>query len=883
MRSQLHTKSALGLILLAGAALRLYRLGADSLWYDETVSTFLAGSRVAELLRHTAGDIHPPGYYILLRGWLVLMGYPTGHADAHGIGLEFAAAFFSLFFGILLIALVYALARRLANRQVGLIAALLVALSPYNVWYSQEVRMYTLGAALGVLVVYALLRIGQGTGVRGQESDARDQGPGTRSQAAGWWSLYAVVAAAGMYTLYYFIFLLIPLNLWVLWQIANSKWQTANRKSQPPRPLRGQSGHRLPASGFQLPAWLLANLAVVLLYAPWISVAFRQATNPPVPPWRTAPDLWHALRESWTALSLGQSAPGWLWPALLLTLGLYGLGLSALWRTADRRWPVANDHRHSSFAIRLSSFILHPSSLVLIATLGPLALILLVSLVTPLYHVRYLFTYSPAFYVVMAAGLAWLLRRSKVMFAVALGVWLAAAGVTLYAYWHDPAYRADDHRAAVRYVREHWRPGDVVLVNAGWPYTALTTYWDGPIATRSRLTGDLPAAPDDPNALVMVTTGHVDGDPGLGWDDPRSDFFAMPADATREQIAALYDRFERVWQYRIYDTVNDPASQIRGWLAEGGQPADDQVFPGEANLRVQGFVPRQAATPDPSWPSAAFGTDLSVHVGPLPSRITSGETLYPALDWEFTGQPADREASPRDFATSIRLIGPDGTLWAQPPDERPSGPQLPASRWAADQAYRQMLKLSVPAGTPPGQYAVELVVYDPATGQPWPSQAGDLAMTPNGLRLGEVTVVRPDPSPLMQPALATFGPLALIEATSPVTEIAPGGQVPLEVLWQAAEAPSEPLVIVTQLLDAAGHVAAGLEAQPLDGRYPTQDWAAGELVRERHTLTLPADLAPGRYRLIVGVYHAADRARLESKAGLLGKSDHWVVGMVDVK
>ena len=629
MRPQLRTRSALGLILLAGAALRLYRLGADSLWYDETVSTFLAGSRVAELLRHTAGDIHPPGYYILLRGWLVLMGYPTGHADAHGIGLEFAAAFFSLFFGILLIALVYALARRVANRQVGLIAALLVALSPYNVWYSQEVRMYTLGAALGVVVVYALARLARTCRRHGKLQTGK-------RQSVFWWAVYAIAAAAGMYTLYYFIFLLIPLNLWVLWQIANSKSQTANRKSQPPRPLHGQSSHRLPASGFQLPAWLLANLAVVLLYAPWIPVAFRQATNPPVPPWRTAPDLWHALRESWTALSLGQSAPGWLWPALLLSLGLYGLGLYSL--IANHKPALAGDAPGIRGA-RLSSFVLRPSSVLPIATLGPLALILLVSLVTPLYHVRYLFTYSPAFYVVMAAGLAWLLRRSKVVFAVALGVWLAAAGVTLHAYWHDPAYRADDHRAAVRYVREHWRPGDVVLVNAGWPYTALTTYWDGPIATRSRLTGDLPATPDDPNALVMVTTGHVDGDPGLGWGDPRSDFFAMPADAAREQIAALFDRFERVWQYRIYDTVNDPAGQVRGWLAEDGQLTDDQVFAGEANMRVQGFVPRQAAAAEADWPSAAFGTDLSVHVGPLPGQITSGETLYPALEWQFTGAP----------------------------------------------------------------------------------------------------------------------------------------------------------------------------------------------------------------------------------------------------
>ena len=179
--------------------------------------------------------------------------------------------------------------------------------------------------------------------------------------------------------------------------------------------------------------------------------------------------------------------------------------------------------------------------------------------------------------------------------------------------------------------------------------------------------------------------------------------------------------------------MNDPAGQVRGWLAEDGHLADDQVFAGEANLRVQRFVPRQAAAAEADWPSAAFGTDLSVRVGPLPGRITSGETLYPALDWEFTGQPVDREASQRDFATSIRLIGPDGTIWAQPPDERPSGPQLPASQWAEDQAYRQTLKLPVPAGTPPGQYTVELVVYDPATGQPWPAQAGDLGPDPERL------------------------------------------------------------------------------------------------------------------------------------------------------
>src|SRR5450759_539794 len=96
MKVMPRSRLPLGLILLAGTGLRLFRLGAESLWYDETVSVMLAGSPLRELLRHTAGDIHPPGYYLLLRAWLLLSGYPTGHADPAGNGLEFAAGFLSL-------------------------------------------------------------------------------------------------------------------------------------------------------------------------------------------------------------------------------------------------------------------------------------------------------------------------------------------------------------------------------------------------------------------------------------------------------------------------------------------------------------------------------------------------------------------------------------------------------------------------------------------------------------------------------------------------------------------------------------------------------------------------------------------------------------------
>ena len=68
-------RPGLVLVLLAAFALRVFRLGVASLWYDETVSTFLARQDLVDLTRHTAGDIHPPLYYYLLHFWGQLAGW----------------------------------------------------------------------------------------------------------------------------------------------------------------------------------------------------------------------------------------------------------------------------------------------------------------------------------------------------------------------------------------------------------------------------------------------------------------------------------------------------------------------------------------------------------------------------------------------------------------------------------------------------------------------------------------------------------------------------------------------------------------------------------------------------------------------------------------
>jgi len=129
-------------------------------------------SSLLQRLAQTVGPMvrqNGPLYFFLLRGWIALGG--------HG---EYSLRFFSLWFGVLCVPLTYALGRRLARherppksagrpsrkegRTAGAIAALLVACSPYLVWYSQEVKMYTLVPVLALLSLYALRRAVDGGG-----------------------------------------------------------------------------------------------------------------------------------------------------------------------------------------------------------------------------------------------------------------------------------------------------------------------------------------------------------------------------------------------------------------------------------------------------------------------------------------------------------------------------------------------------------------------------------------------------------------------------------------------------------------------------------------------------------------------------------------------
>jgi mannosyltransferase len=676
------------IIILGGIALRLYRLGADSLWYDETVSAHLASKSIPDLIAHTALDIHPPGYYVLLHIWTQLAG-----------DTEFALAFFSLVFGVLLIPLTYTLARRLLGRAGALWATLLVAISPFNLWYSQEVRMYTLGAALGLVTLWCTLKI-----TNQQISKSANQQT-TAAMKQGCIVGYILAATVGLYVLYYFGFLLVTLNLLMIGYLL---W---NRRFR------------------ILGTWLLAQVAVLIFYLPWLPIAWRQATNPPVPPWRGFIPFHKVLLEAWTALSLGQSVqPSQVWPILLVTGVLFLLALRS------QHYQSTNLPIHQS-----TNLPIYQSTILLVAyTFAPLLLIYLASLITPLYHVRYVFTYAPAFYILLGAGLAWLSRRVWPLAVAAILALLIGSAFSVYELHTNPRYAADDFRAAIGYIAERWRPGDAVLINAGYAYPGFLYYYEHPIAGRLRLTDFQPAeAPSTspPAGPLLLSTGTIDGAPDLGWGDPESDFYATTQAETAANLERVTQTFPRIWMLRIYDTVTDPQGFIRDWLATNTTPFEDQLFTGESFMRVQGFMSSTQPSP-PSKAEIVLEGGISLLGWKVEPTAQAGEPLDVMLWW----RAASDQGSATPYAVSLKLWGTSQTgeasLAAQQ-DEWPVGSLLLSPDWPPEQPIRHPMRLILPADLPPGDYWLEVEMYDPATVQPLPRQDGQ----GHTISLGLVTIL----------------------------------------------------------------------------------------------------------------------------------------------
>jgi len=234
-RPRLFFAVSVVLIVLVGTGLRVYRIEAQSLWYDEGNSAAMVGRAPDQITQAAAADIHPPLYYWLLAAWGSLAGKS-----------EMALRLPSALAGIATVAVIYKLGARLFNRTTGGVAALLTALSPFQVYYGQEARMYALLALLSAASILMTIRVLE---LPGQMAQGRANRPHAIGVVAG----YVIVNAAGLYTHYTFPLVIITETVvFFVW--------VARRKSK----LHG------------LATWSGLQMVTLLVFLPWLPIVIHQ-------------------------------------------------------------------------------------------------------------------------------------------------------------------------------------------------------------------------------------------------------------------------------------------------------------------------------------------------------------------------------------------------------------------------------------------------------------------------------------------------------------------------------------------------------------------------------------------------------------------------------
>ena len=293
------------IILLLAAAIRVIGIAARPIWYDEAFAILFSAKGPAAMAVGTltstgagAADIHPLGYYTLLWLWM----------QAFGSSL-ISVRLLSILAGTATVVLVWWLARELFNEKTAMVASVFVALAPFQVHYSQEIRMYSFLALWLMLATYAYARGAKGGGIK-------------------WWLLFAVSAALAQYTHNLAAFYLIPLAATPL---LRREWKT-------------------------LRAVILSGLVALLIYLPWLLQLPSQFAKVSTAYWVERPGLdklFTLLLVYVTNLPLPNSL---LFVGLFIALAVVSIGLVQAFRRANRD-PNALWLLYLSFAPPILSFL----------------------------------------------------------------------------------------------------------------------------------------------------------------------------------------------------------------------------------------------------------------------------------------------------------------------------------------------------------------------------------------------------------------------------------------------------------------------------------------------------------------------------------------------
>ena len=394
------------ILILAALSLRLISLTRNGLWVDEASSVAVSALTVPDIVAASKVDPHPPGYYLLLHGWTALLGRS-----------EYAVRLLSVFAGVLSVAGTYLLAKVMFRERTARLAAWCVCLSPALIEYAQETRMYALLVLCSVILTWAAVRI-----------VTRYANGITRFSRSAHLT-YALVGVIGLYTQYYFMFVILAVNLWAFVKLSRAeRWR-------------------------DIGYWSLLQAATILPFGVWVPILLHQS-QAFVFTWIGQPNATSVL-NALSYLTLGQGNPSL---GLVLGLALTGVVLSGLTVARLARDMQAVD-----------------AVLLVIWAIFPMAFSYFLSQSHPVFIDRQFLLSIPAIVLLMVGGLTD--RR-----AVTIGALVFTIGVLpgLNRLYFEN--RKQEWRELVSYIQTHSEPTDLVYVNPAGGRVAVDYYLERSMA-----------------------------------------------------------------------------------------------------------------------------------------------------------------------------------------------------------------------------------------------------------------------------------------------------------------------------------------------------------------------------------------------------------------
>lgn len=391
-------------LVLVVVALSFFIFGRESLRLDEAQSLWQASHTPLEIIRTVAQDVHVPLYHLILHSWMVVFGNSVS-----------TARLLSLILFILMLPALYYLGRITYGRFVGYFAALLVAISPFFNWYGNEIRMYSLFTLITILNQIFFIKLYSPNGSRKPP-----------------WGLYTLTALLGIFTHYFFIFLIVTQGVFFI----------LYRRLFPP----------------DAPGRLFNSYAILASFLlPWVAyVGYLGGAE------RSEP-----LLEAPTSINLFNA----------FSQFIFGFQGDFLNTVIVSLWPLV---------VLLIFFALQrgvsvsPHTVYFFLTVSmPIFLVFLVSAYfKPIFLTRYLIFTLPSFYLVMSSVLgSYPPKLSRFVKVSLVLIMLGALGVEAVSRTNPVR---ENYREAAEYLMERAAPQDIIVVSAPFTIYPVEYYYRGP-------------------------------------------------------------------------------------------------------------------------------------------------------------------------------------------------------------------------------------------------------------------------------------------------------------------------------------------------------------------------------------------------------------------